>query len=168
MAEPRTFDADARAKARALFDQGMSCNRIARELGWAPSTISKWAREEGLTFDRTSMVAANSARSVDAKTRRLSIMARLLDRTEALLDRLDAAQFDTLVPVGMGEQSPRALDFVPSIDERNLASSLAMYLKEARELEKLDADQGVGDAESLLTSIAEELGLLPTAGDGDA
>ncbi len=166
MAEPRTFDADARARARALFDQGLSCNRIAKELGWAPSTISKWAHGEGLSFDRSAVVSANAARSVDAKTRRLTILTRLLDRTESLLDRLDAAQFDTLVPVGMGEQSPKKLHFVPSMDERNLASSLAMYLKEARELEKLDADQGVGEAESLLTSIAQELGLMPEATDG--
>ncbi|WP_350347251.1 helix-turn-helix domain-containing protein [Agromyces sp. G08B096] len=164
MAKPATFDSHARVRARKLFDEGMSCNAIARELGVSASTISRWAKGEGLSFDRSATAAASAAVEVDARARRTLIRSRLYGRVEKLLSSVEAETFKTLVPSGPGEQSTRTLDYVPSNDERNISTSIANYLKEARELERADDDRGVGSAESLLGALARELGLEPADG----
>jgi hypothetical protein len=66
-----TFDIAARARARKLFDAGKSCNAIAKAVGFAPSTISRWAKKEGLRFDREQTSMANRAHTIDLEAARL-------------------------------------------------------------------------------------------------
>ncbi|MGW1678517.1 helix-turn-helix domain-containing protein [Saccharopolyspora sp. NPDC002376] len=52
MAASPITDAD-RERVRELHTQGKTRNHIASEIGRSPSTVSKIARELGLSFDRS-------------------------------------------------------------------------------------------------------------------
>jgi transcriptional regulator with XRE-family HTH domain len=76
-------------RARALFDGGLSCNAIARELGVAPSTVSRWAKGEELAFDRAQTAAATAAHTIDLAAGRIRLAEKMLDAAEGMLDRID-------------------------------------------------------------------------------
>lgn len=145
--------------ARELFDQGLGCNAIARELGVAPSTVSKWAKREGVEFDRAQVAAANQAKVIDGKARRLAIQERAYKRIEATYDRLEAPKFKTLVRTEVGVEKARELDFVPAQNERDLAQAIQTHMNVAIKLEQLDGTHGQDDATSLLTRLGEALGI---------
>lgn len=81
----RTFDAK---RALDLFNSGTSCNGIARELGVSASTVSLWAKREGLAFDRSRVSAANRAHTVDLAAGRIRLAEKMLAASEKLLDEL--------------------------------------------------------------------------------
>lgn len=81
-----TFDAES---ARALHADGLSCNRIAKTLGCTPSTVSRWAKGEGLSFDRARTAAAVKAHTVDLAAGRVRLAEKMLAASEAMLDKID-------------------------------------------------------------------------------
>lgn len=78
MARRGTFDSK-RAQAQVLYDQGLSCNAIARKLRCSPSTVSRWARAEGLKFDRAQTTAAVHAHTVDLAAERLALAEEMME-----------------------------------------------------------------------------------------
>jgi transcriptional regulator with XRE-family HTH domain len=81
-----TFD---QALARELHGQQVSCRQIAKQLGVAPSTISRWAEREGLVFDRAQVAAATRAHTIDLAAGRIRLAEKMLSATEDMLDTLD-------------------------------------------------------------------------------
>jgi predicted transcriptional regulator len=152
-----TFEHSARA--RDLHSRGWSCNAIAKELGVAPSTISRWAKREGLSFERGQVAAANAAKIVDGKARRLALADRGYKRAEALYARLEAPQFKTLVRGSEGREDQVLLDFVPTQNERDLAQAIATHLTSVAKLEAVDAGTGSDDAKSMLAQLGKALGI---------
>jgi hypothetical protein len=84
---------DERARLRELHGAGLSCQQIGREMNRNPATISRHAREMGLSFDRSKLKAATEARVADVAARRAEISAGFLEITAKLsarmLDELD-------------------------------------------------------------------------------
>lgn len=76
-------------RARELYDQGLACNAIARELGVGAATISRWARREGLSFDRTATALAVRARTIDIAESRSLLTQKMLLVAHETLDNLD-------------------------------------------------------------------------------
>ncbi len=72
-----TFDTK-RARARELYDLGLSCNQIAKQLGCSPSTVSRWAKSEGLSFDRSKTAAAVEAHTIDLAEERVLLAKDLM------------------------------------------------------------------------------------------
>jgi putative ribosome biogenesis GTPase RsgA len=144
----------------ALHAQGVTRNDINRQTGYSTAWISNVVRDAGLTFARGDRVkAATEAKTADNKARRAKLVGRMYDRAETLLNRLEAPTFDALVPTGPGIQSARELNFVPAGEERNLATSIAVYLDKAMLLEKVDAVPERSEAQSMLGRLAEQLGV---------
>jgi predicted transcriptional regulator len=146
-------------QARELFDRGFGCNAIARELGVAPATISAWAKRESLSFDRAQVAAANNAKVIDGKARRLALQERAYTRAESLYDRLEAPQFKTLVRTDVGVEKPQQLEFVPPQNEREIAQSIQTHIGVAVKLEQLDGTLGQDDATSMLARLGQALGI---------
>lgn len=88
MARPGTFDSK-RAKARELYDEGYSCNAIARELDCSPSTISRWAQGEALSFDRSQTAMAVRAHTIDMAEDRLLLAKMMVVNAQDALGMLD-------------------------------------------------------------------------------
>lgn len=83
----RTFSEEHASRARGLYEQGLGCNAIAKELGFAPSRISKWAKEAGLSFAREKTAVAVRARSVDIAALRAELAAEMGATAKELLSR---------------------------------------------------------------------------------
>lgn len=156
MSARATFD---EVLARALYEEGKSCNAIARRLGVAPSTVSRWAKREGLSFARSQTAAANEAHAIDLKSRRQDIVQRLYRRAATNMDRLEAPTFKTLTRDFGGGESPDELNFVPTVNERELTGAIATGLAAAAKLEAIDADNGASDARSMLAELGRALGI---------
>lgn len=146
------------SRARKLFDQGMSCNAIARELGVGAATISRWAKREGLSFDRGQVATANQARAADAKARRLSITERLYARAERNLSRLEATSYRYRVTYADGSETVTDND-PPAADELRHSQAISNYLKSAAQLEAVDSSAGAEDAKSMLAQLGRALGI---------
>src|SRR5690606_18777214 len=90
MAQGRPVEADVRVRAIELIQSGMPRNAIARELNIAPSSVSKIATDEGLTFDRANQTAsATAARQHDMKVRRLELIDELMSKATDHLVAID-------------------------------------------------------------------------------
>ncbi|MFM9368083.1 helix-turn-helix domain-containing protein [Streptomyces sp. Da 82-17] len=91
MAEPIT-DRD-REQVRRLHAEGKSRNAIARAIGRSAATVSKIAREAGLTFTGGARVAAaTEARRADAAARREQLADDALDGALGQVARTGGAE----------------------------------------------------------------------------
>lgn len=81
-----TFDAENRAQMRALHAEGKSCRQIAAIMGFSAPTISKYAREEGLSFDRAQTAAATKAHAIDLAAARTALAGRMVALANEVLD----------------------------------------------------------------------------------
>ncbi|WP_052961446.1 MULTISPECIES: winged helix-turn-helix domain-containing protein [unclassified Leucobacter] len=77
-----------RARLRELHSRELSASAIARELGVSKSTISRWAKDEGLAFDRKRTADATAAKSIDLAAGRQRLAEKMLQRAEEALDSL--------------------------------------------------------------------------------
>lgn len=126
----------------------------------ALSTISTKAKQLGLSFDRSQMEQAIQASIFDRRAARAKIIEGLYQRAQFNLDRLNADEFQTLVKSGPGEESEDVLDFVPTMDEKNLTSALGIALTSAAKLEAIDDDGGMTEAKGLLGTIIGAINIV--------
>jgi len=163
------FSDEERETLRRLHAEGKGRNEIATLMQRSPRTISVYAAEMDLTFDRTATAVATEARKTDAKARRAAIVDRAYARVEKLLDRLDAAEhggFQFTASTVNGIETEH-LDHVPGQEEKALAGAITQYLNQAVKLEQLDGDPGVEAARSMLGSLAEGLNRLAGLDTGE-
>jgi transposase-like protein len=153
-----------REQILALYRGGAGRNVIARTIGCSPATVSKVCKAAGVHFDRNATAQAVAARQIDLKARRQAILHRIYTRVEKNLDRLETAGYTySLVLPGGAEDTARIVEHTdddpPSQDERNHMSVVTGYLQAAAKLEAVDSDGGATDAVSMLSRLAEELGI---------
>lgn len=146
-------------RARELHAAGKSCNAIARELGCSSSTISRWAKREGLSFDRSETAAMVSALRIDRAAVRADIIDRMYTRSQKILARLEASSYTYRAPTKDGTEVVTE-DSAPPIDEKNFASAIAVYLDKAARLELVDSDSGVSGAKSMLADLGKAFGIV--------
>lgn len=160
MAQGRPVEADLRARAIQLIDAGMPRNAIARELQIAPSSVSKIATEEGLSFDRANQTAsATAARQHDLKVRRLELIDELMAKAADHLVAIDQPFLAFNFGGKDNDYNEHELERPPTGDLLNLHRAASLAMKDARELIRDDDDQGVAEAESMLMNLILELGL---------
>ncbi|MBO1739680.1 helix-turn-helix domain-containing protein [Leifsonia sp. TF02-11] len=151
----RTFDAE---RAQELFDQGLGCNAIARELGVAPSTVSKWAKDTKRVFDRTQTAAAVKAHTVDLAAGRIRLAEKMLNAAEAMIDAID----DPYLVYNFGGKdntyNETLLDSAPVEVRRNIITTAGItFDKLSRIVENSGA--GADDAKSMLAQLGRALGI---------
>ncbi len=90
MARRETFHDKRGREARALFDQGLSCNVIAKKLGVGAATVSRWAKAEGLSFaGRARARTAHEVRGFDMAAARVRLARKMTSNADRALDSLD-------------------------------------------------------------------------------
>jgi len=157
MAQGKAFEGGTRA--RELHAAGKSCNAIARELGVASSTISNWAKREGLSFKRAGTAAAVAAHRIDRAATRADIIDRMYKRSQKILTRLEADEFTYRLATATGSDTVSDAAAPPG-DEKNLASAIGIYMDKATRLELVDSDAGESGARSMLADLGQMLGLV--------
>lgn len=72
-----------------LQREGMSRNKIAKELDCGAATVSAAAKIAGVTFDREQIRPAAEARAIDVKTRMLDMQTSLLDKVDSAMQSMN-------------------------------------------------------------------------------
>lgn len=149
-----------RTDARALFDEGFGCNAIAAKLDISPSAISRWAKDEGLAFDRTQTAMAVRAHTIDMAADRLTIAKMMMVNGLDSLAMLDGP-FEVYNFGGKDNDfNSRVLDSAP-MDARRSAQMIAgvAFDKATKVLEK--SNEGIGRAESLVDHLEQFFDATP-------
>ncbi|WP_433465717.1 helix-turn-helix domain-containing protein [Spirillospora sp. CA-128828] len=146
---------EERDRIAQLHAEGKTRNDIARELGRSQSTITKVARELGLTFDRTATAAATKAKQLDAKARRAQLKLDLLDDAERLRLRLwEPTTVVLSTPKGPAEVR---LPLPPARDARDIMGAVQAAVRSHVDLDRLDVSDGADNAKSMLGQLGEAL-----------
>jgi len=88
MAPAAPLTTDEHARIRAMHAAGHSLGQIAAELGRSKSTVSKFAREQNLTWGNARTAAATEAKVATNRDKRAALETRFLDEAALLLDAL--------------------------------------------------------------------------------
>jgi transposase-like protein len=123
-----------RARIVELVGTGLSCGEVAREVGRHASTVSRVARDAGLSFDRSQTAAATEAKQADAAERLVAGVGRWLDARDEALDTVlgrmasmparDVREF--LVAAGVAQD--KAAGIVDRLNGTNNAAEAASLL----------------------------------------
>ncbi|APD18634.1 helix-turn-helix DNA binding protein [Streptomyces phage PapayaSalad] len=147
-----------REQVKALHAEGMSRNDIARRMKRSPSTVSKLAAEQGLTFERgPEVVAATEARRIDLAARRQALAEQLHQDAEQLRAQL-------WEPCTIGEFAGREGDWQTAdlprprfADQRQIMGATATAIQQSLRLQPADGGADAGDVRSMLGSLGEAL-----------
>lgn len=157
-----TFDAE---RAQELFTAGLSCRAIARELGVAPSTVSRWAKGQRLSFDRAQTAAANEAHRVDLAAGRIRLARKMLDAAEDMLDDIDEPYLVHSFGGKDNVYSEHLLDSAPVEVRRNIITTAGITFDKLSRIVENTAD-GADDAKSMLAQLGRALGIGQETSDG--
>lgn len=155
-----------RDRVRELHAQGMSRNDIARDIGRSGSTVTKIAKQLGLSFERGAEVAAaTEAMRADAKARRAELVLLLVEDAHKLREQL--WKECTIHNFGGRDNThnSKVIDRPLFGDQRAILMSVNNAVNTALKIEEFDAGTGLPQAVSLLERIAT--GLTARHGTGD-
>lgn len=159
MTDKRTWSKKDDSTLRRLHAKGLSQAAIAREMGWSSHTIGSRSRPLGLEWKgATRATAAQVARVFDLKEARTDVERRIYGQAGALLDRLEAQTFETILKSMGGEEGEATLDFIPARDYKDMAASLAQLLSQAHAIADRDDDGGATEAAGIVNTILFAVG----------
>lgn len=150
-----------RTKIIALIRQEVARNEIARRCGVSTATVSRIARAEGLTFDRSQTKAATAAQTVDLTAARLRLAEKMTARAERMLDDLDGEYLVYNFGGKDNTYNERVLAKPPVEVQRNAVTTAGIaFDKLTRIIEKSDETDGLAPVESMLGRLATRFGLV--------
>lgn len=154
----RTWTPDEDTLIRDGYANGVPVRQLAKQLGCGIGTVSKRAATIGATTTARSQVAAAvEAKQLDAKAKRATLKANLLDDAARLRAQLwEPAEY---VDHG-GKEFVEVRWTMPTpvyTDQLKLMQATSTAIGSYERLEKLDADTGLTDAVGMLDKIAAEI-----------
>ncbi len=146
---------DKRARLRELHAQELSTRAIADELGVSPTTVSRWAKEEGLKFNREKTAQAVAAQTLDLAARRARLVERMMGLAEETITLVEGGEIEQVAITQAGKvvRTTRKPDMT---DRRNAVTISGIAVDKATKL--LDRDTGVESATSTLDALEAAIG----------
>lgn len=119
-------------------------NQIARDHGVSPSTVTKIARDEGITtaFDRTQTAKATRAREDDCRALRAQLKLDLLADAQRFRSRA-WSRYQVVVGTPEGAQIVD-LDLPPLQDQRAAYTAIGIAVDKTVRIEQHDSDDSGG------------------------
>lgn len=161
---PRTFDDEMRADAARLYSAGKSCRAIARELGVAASTVSKWAKETGRSFTREQVRAAVEAHTEDLAAARLRLVGKMATAAEGMLDSIDSPYLVYNFGGNDNTYEEHTLTSPPVEVKRSIIVTAGIAFDKASRIVERDPD--TGGATSVLDTLEAGLRTVVSELDG--
>ncbi|HEY2642301.1 MAG TPA: helix-turn-helix domain-containing protein [Galbitalea sp.] len=147
-------NAETRAEALRLFDEGIARNEIARRLGISTGVVSRICKAAGRLFDRAQTENATAARSIDLAAMRLELAQEM---AATGLELLKTRHSPYLVYSFGGKENIYAEHTLPTPPVETVRSIVVTagiaFDKATKVLEK--STEGVAGARSLLHSLAD-------------
>lgn len=132
---------------------------IAEKLGVSRSTVSRWAKEEGLAFDRAQTAQAVAAHSIDLAAARTRLAEKMAHRAEQLLDSLDGKYLVFNFGGKDNTYEEHELDKPPVEVVRNAVTTAGIAFDKLSRIVERDPD--VTGVQSVVASL--EAGILAAA-----
>lgn len=166
MASPIT-DAD-REQVRRLHAENIPRNEIARRIRRSGSTVSKIARELGLTFDRgPEIVVATEARRIDLAARRQALAEAL----HADAEKLRAQLWEPCTIGAFGGKdnvwTDQPLDRPPFGEQRQILAATSIAVDKSLKLAPMAGGEGADEVKSMLGGLGVALAEAFAGDDGD-
>lgn len=160
MTKQRTMSDADKARILELAEQGMSRAKIAKEVGFALTTVARYCRENGLTSEVTLPVAFVEARALSIKERQVAARERkfLIDEladAKVLATLQGEGKWTTRLKMKGGAERFTEVDFIPPDDFRNATSSGAALASSIKSLAPLETGTDVAAAESVVDSLMD-------------
>ncbi|WP_061960640.1 hypothetical protein [Demequina flava] len=152
-----TPDKDEYLRTSATAIPPLSLNTQAKHLGVSHGSVAKRRKHLGIKSDHAGTKAAVEARSITAAERRATLEHRHLDRIEAILARLEASEFITILRGEGGVENEATVTRPPTRDERDLASSMTQHWAAIERIRRMDTNNGTSEAVSMLGGIAQAI-----------
>ncbi|UOQ58109.1 helix-turn-helix domain-containing protein [Leucobacter allii] len=144
---------------KKLHAAGLSANAIAKKLGVSQSTVSRWAKQDGLRFDRTRTAEAVAAHTIDLAAARTRLAEKMAARAEQLLDSLDGEYLVYSFGGRDNTYSEHLLKKPPVEVVRNAVTTAGITFDKLTRIVEKDPD--VSGAQSVVQSL--EAGILAAA-----
>lgn len=145
------------ARLIELHGEGLSLNAIAKEMGRAKGTISKYAEAEGIDFDRGRTAKAAEAVHVDNKAKRVAAERELLDTFPDLIRQL----FEPATVFSFGgaanTYAEHTLDKPTFADQKAIMQTIGTMFTTANKLAELNAGSSADHSKSMLVQMQAAL-----------
>lgn len=149
---------EQRAEVLRLHADGLARNEIHRQTGVSLGSVTNIVRAAGRTFDRADTRLAVAARQDDLAEKRSRNLIGMYDQAAAILQRIAAPEFKTILRGEFSVERPQVLDFIPPRDLRDLSDACSRLALAAARLEQVGNPQGE-KVTGLLGDITAQLGL---------
>lgn len=137
MNKRRRFSQAEQQQLKNLHAEGLGLKAISRHMKRSASTINKWSKKLGLSYDRSGVEHAVKAHRADAAKLRTELCLRLLQESNEFLDSLHKPQL-VYSFANNGSYNERLLDKPSPADARNIMTSVGIALQRSIELARID------------------------------
>lgn len=150
---------------RDLHGEGFGRNEIARRLNIAPATVSRSCEAMGLSFDRTRIQAATTARLADLAERRTLLAEKFHDIAEESLNKIHEPT--TVYAFGGKENTFEQHTFAeaPHAERRTLVMAAGAAADRSLKLAPTEETSGLDDAKSMLGNLGAALAAISRTED---
>lgn len=167
MAAAHTFGDEKRARLRELHAAGMSLRQIATELSASTETISRHARNMGLSFDRSQTAEATKARVADLAAGRAALAERMLDEANLILDDMHG-EYRVFNFGGKDNTfASEVLDEPPIEAKRSMMTTAAIAFDKVSRVVERESDGGAAEGVSMILKLMGQIGVDDTVPDED-
>lgn len=143
-----------RVQVVLLAKTGLPRNEVSRRTGVSRVTVSRICAAAGVTFDREATAAAVQAKSLDFKARRQLLSQKFLERSNQMLDEINAAYMAYSFGGKDNVYTEHLQPCPPPGDKRSLMQAATYALNAHLSIEAKDGDQGIEGAKSMLGALA--------------
>lgn len=143
-------------RARELFDEGFGCNAIARQLGVGPASVSRWAKDAQLAFDRSQTALAVRAHVIDLAETRTLLAQKMAVAASDLLDSLDGKYLVYAFGGKENDYNEHELDRPPVEVIRNAVTTAAIAFDKASKVMET-SPEGLAESLSVLDRLEQQL-----------
>ncbi|GAA4176519.1 helix-turn-helix domain-containing protein [Gryllotalpicola koreensis] len=167
MAAAHTFGDEKRARLRELHAAGMPLRQIAAELNASTETVSRHARNMGLSFDRSQTEEATRARVADLAAGRAALAERMLEEAHLILDDMHG-EYRVFNFGGKDNTfAEETLDEPPVEAKRSMMTTAAIAFDKVTRVVERDGDGGAAEGVSMIVKLMAQIGVDDSASEDD-
>lgn len=142
-------------RLRQMYAEGMSQNKMAKELGVGRTTVASWSKRLGLSFDATATVAMSARAGVDLAAGRIRLAEKMLAAAEKMVDGIDGEYLVYNFGGKDNTYEEHVLSEAPVEVKRNILTSAAIAFDKITRI--VEADPDIGTAETAIRALQRGL-----------
>ncbi|KFK87843.1 hypothetical protein IX27_18310 [Streptomyces sp. JS01] len=136
-----------------LHTQGLGRNAICRKMGLTAAVVSRTAEHLGVSFDRSRIQAATTARLADLAERRSLLAVQFTEVAEDSLDRIHKPTTVYAFGGSMNTFAEHTFDEAPAAERRALVAAAGAATDRSLKLAPAEAASNLDGAKSMLGNL---------------